>query len=275
MRFLTVSILIALAAVMSGCASEHQLFEGRRELNTMLYQSHLHDQVDNAIIRQSTVFSYQFVVDSSELNELGQRTLGVLAAHFKNHLNAAIGVQKEPRIVKVLFDFDESDIREDAEQVLNDAVLELEENPDAQILVTGRADVRGSEEYNQRLGSRRAEAARQYMLAKGIDPDRIRILSRGELDAMAPELDLAGMQEDRNAEFLLTDLTQERWGKTLNIRRGDASEALYDARVRSVVRFLEEGGVDSGLISITDGLVGGDGMPSMRVLNLLSEGSDS
>lgn len=57
---------------------------------------------------------------------------------------------------------------------------------------------------------------------------------------------------------------------TLNVRRGRAAEALYRARVASVVDFLSRAGIDPGVVAITDGWPGGDGMPSERVNEILT-----
>ncbi len=110
--------------------------------------------------------------------------------------------------VKVLFDYDKSDLRDDAQGVLDKALFTLEHNEKADILITGNADIRGSEQYNQKLGERRADAVRQYLLNKGLPEVRIRILSRGKLDAMAPKHDLEGMQKDRNAQFMVAEVEE-------------------------------------------------------------------
>ena len=55
----------------------------------------------------------------------------------------------------------------------------------------------------------------------------------------------------------------------LNVRRGQASQELYTARVVEVTRFLTEAGVPAQRIAIGDALPGGDGMPSERVVKIL------
>jgi hypothetical protein len=57
----------------------------------------------------------------------------------------------------------------------------------------------------------------------------------------------------------------------LNIRRGDASEALYDARVKVVLECLAADGIPGGAVAVKDGLPGGAGMPSERVIKILKE----
>jgi outer membrane protein OmpA-like peptidoglycan-associated protein len=58
--------------------------------------------------------------------------------------------------------------------------------PDAQdydVVLIGRADVRGSADYNARLGMERARRVRALLIAHGMDPSRVHISSRGEHEA--------------------------------------------------------------------------------------------
>jgi len=123
-------------------------------------------------------------------------------------LKPSLIVKKILKNVKIYFDFDKAEIRDDAHKILKSAVRTLGKNPDADILITGHADVRGSENYNLKLGERRADAIKQYMLANEVAPSRIRILSRGKLDAIAPVTDIVGMQRDRNAQFMVAEVVE-------------------------------------------------------------------
>jgi len=117
-------------------------------------------------------------------------------------------IKKIIKNVKVYFDYDKADLRTDATVILEDAVKLLEKNPQADILITGNCDIRGSEKYNEKLGKRRGEAVKKFMLDKGIAEGRIKIVSRGKLDAIAPITDLVGMQKDRNAQFMIAEVEE-------------------------------------------------------------------
>ncbi len=117
-------------------------------------------------------------------------------------------IRKIIRNVKIYFDFDKSDLREDAAKVLKKAVETLKRNPDSSILITGNCDVRGSESYNVKLGKRRGEVVKEFMLQSGIPDERIRIISRGKLDAIAPVTDIFGMEKDRNAQFMIAEVQE-------------------------------------------------------------------
>jgi len=57
----------------------------------------------------------------------------------------------------------------------------------------------------------------------------------------------------------------------LNVRRGDANEVLYQARVKTVLETLTQAGVEAGRIQVAEDLPGGEGMPSENVVNILKE----
>ena len=110
--------------------------------------------------------------------------------------------------VKVFFDYDKSTLREDAIDALQKALFTMRSNPKTDILITGNADVRGTEQYNQKLGEKRGSAVQDYLLQNGLAEARIRILSRGKLDALAPTNDIVGMQKDRNAQFVIAEVEE-------------------------------------------------------------------
>ena len=62
----------------------------------------------------------------------------------------------------------------------------LNANPTLTVTIEGHCDERGTREYNLAMGERRAAAARDYLLAQGVDPARIKVISYGkERPAMA------------------------------------------------------------------------------------------
>ena len=60
-------------------------------------------------------------------------------------------------------------------------------------------------------------------------------------------------------------------GGDLNVHRGGATQTLYDARVKTVLESLAAAGVASGAVAVKDGLPGGEGMTSERVIVILKE----
>lgn len=81
---------------------------------------------------------------------------------------------------RVLFDFDSSALSADAKSTLGAQAAFLKQNPAVRITIEGHCDERGTREYNLALGDRRAAAARDYLVAQGIDTARIKTISYGK-----------------------------------------------------------------------------------------------
>lgn len=126
-----------------------------------------------------------------------------LPAPKPHEMRPSLIIKKILKNVKVYFDYDKADLRDDSINVLQDSIKSLQKNPDASILITGNCDIRGTEKYNEKLGKERGAVVKAYMDNHGIPQDRIRIISRGKLDAIAPVTDLVGMAKDRNAQFMV------------------------------------------------------------------------
>ncbi|HAY76222.1 MAG TPA: hypothetical protein DCY33_00175 [Gemmatimonadetes bacterium] len=104
----------------------------------------------------------------------------------------------------VFFDYDMSDIRDDAETTLRAKVDILRASPQVQVRIEGHADERGSTEYNMALGNRRAEAIRQFLVGFGLAENRFEIVSFGEgrpLQQGSTESDWA---RNRRGQFVIT-----------------------------------------------------------------------
>jgi peptidoglycan-associated lipoprotein len=83
-----------------------------------------------------------------------------------------------------LFDYDHSDIRDDARAVLTtdaDALKRIfAADPSFSVVLEGHCDERGSAEYNLGLGDRRATAAKDFLVQLGVPADKIRTISYGK-----------------------------------------------------------------------------------------------
>jgi peptidoglycan-associated lipoprotein len=72
---------------------------------------------------------------------------------------------------------------------------------DRNVQLVGRADPRGTEEYNLALGARRADSVRAYLQRLGVAATRLDSTTRGELDASG--VDETGWQRDRRVDLML------------------------------------------------------------------------
>jgi len=99
------------------------------------------------------------------------------------------------------FDFDSYSLRDDARNVLDNNARMLRANAGTQVTIEGHCDERGTVEYNQALGEKRAQAARDYLVAAGIDGSRIRVISYGKERPFAEGHDENAWQQNRRAHF--------------------------------------------------------------------------
>ena len=111
----------------------------------------------------------------------------------------AIMVVRDP----IHFEFDRARITDDAAAVLQAKAEILRDFPDVAITIEGHADERGSLEYNQALGQRRAESAKTYLVNLGLSAGMFRTVSYGEERPVAQGANESAWAENRRDEFVL------------------------------------------------------------------------
>lgn len=108
---------------------------------------------------------------------------------------------------EVLFDVDESDLRSDARESLDEIVEVLAFYEDAPVRVTGHTDSNSSDEYNQSLSEDRAASVADYLTDAGIASGRLTTEGLGESQPRATNDTEQGRQLNRRVEILLEDVT--------------------------------------------------------------------
>ena len=86
---------------------------------------------------------------------------------------------------------------------LDNAIAWLESHPDVQILIEGHCDERGTREYNLNLGQRRANSVKEYLVGKGIDPNRLHTISYGEERPIELGMSESAYAQNRRVQFLV------------------------------------------------------------------------
>lgn len=81
---------------------------------------------------------------------------------------------------RVFFGFDKSKLSADSIAVLKTQAEWLKANPEKKVVIEGHTDDRGTRDYNLALGERRAVAVKNYLISRGVDADRIRVISYGK-----------------------------------------------------------------------------------------------
>jgi peptidoglycan-associated lipoprotein len=101
------------------------------------------------------------------------------------------------------FAYDKSDLTADSKATLDAKVPVFQANPQMRIIIVGNTDMRGTDRYNLGLGFRRASAAKDYLVSKGIDAVRIEVTSEGERKPIANGTSKSDMAQNRRDEFRL------------------------------------------------------------------------
>ncbi len=114
----------------------------------------------------------------------------------------APGSAQETALRDAFFDYDSSAVRAGARDALLTNAQWLTANPDVPVTIEGHCDERGSTEYNLALGFRRARAAQEVLVAAGVAPERIAIISYGKERPFVQGHDESAWRWNRRAHFV-------------------------------------------------------------------------
>jgi peptidoglycan-associated lipoprotein len=99
----------------------------------------------------------------------------------------------------VHFALDQYDIDPEARAILDSQAQWLASHPNTRVTIEGHCDERGTREYNLGLGDRRANAAKNYLAARGVSPTRITTISYGKERPIALGSDEGSWAQNRRA----------------------------------------------------------------------------
>lgn len=129
--------------------------------------------------------------------ELAQRVSELEARQTERGLVLTLG--------DVLFDFDKASLKPGGMRAVDELTSFLREYPERKIMIEGFTDNIGSEEYNEELSRRRADAVRMALNNNGISTGRIQIRGYGERYPVAGNNTEAGRQRNRRVEVIISD----------------------------------------------------------------------
>ena len=104
---------------------------------------------------------------------------------------------------RILFETDGYAIDDEDRRVLDAQAAWLQANGAVRVTIEGHADERGTREYNLALGDRRANAAKNYLAARGVDPSRMTVISWGKERPEALGSDEGAWAQNRRAVTVL------------------------------------------------------------------------
>jgi peptidoglycan-associated lipoprotein len=137
-------------------------------------------------------------------NQPAGTTTGAATGSGATASNAGVAPGTEEDLVanvgdRVFFAFNESRLSGDATGTLDRQAQWLQQYQQVGVQIAGNCDDRGTEEYNLALGQRRANAARDYLVARGVSSARISTISYGKDRPLAPGDDEQAWSQNRNA----------------------------------------------------------------------------
>jgi outer membrane protein OmpA-like peptidoglycan-associated protein len=101
------------------------------------------------------------------------------------------------------FAFDKATLTPEGEHLLDQAVKTMQDNPSITVTCEGYTDSVGSDAYNLKLSQRRADAAKAYLVKKGIAASRIKTKGHGKADPVASNATAEGRAENRRVEIVV------------------------------------------------------------------------
>lgn len=121
-------------------------------------------------------------------------------------------VQQKPQVptmVKLvyatdtLFDFDKSVLKPEGRQMLDGLIGKINHdyNEDYVVIAVGHTDWVGTDDYNQKLGMRRAQAVKAYLVSKGMSAKQVYVDSKGERQPIADNRTTQGRAKNRRVEI--------------------------------------------------------------------------
>lgn len=104
------------------------------------------------------------------------------------------------RLDNVFFDLNKSTLRPESQVELNKLVDYLNQHKNVQIEISGHTDTRGDADENRKLSEARAKAVYDYVVTKGIAPDRMTYKGYGETKPVISDSEIANMQTEKEKE---------------------------------------------------------------------------
>ena len=157
----------------------------------------------------------KLAAEKAKQEEIAKQNLARQQETAKQHDLAAKRRQEEAAKRKIIaarnlfmneniyFDFDKSDLKPEAQEVLKRKAEWLRNNPGESIIVEGHCDERGTNDYNLALGDRRAQSAKNFLIDLGIAESRLTRISYGEERPADPRHNSEAWTKNRRDHFVL------------------------------------------------------------------------
>jgi peptidoglycan-associated lipoprotein len=175
-QILSVTLLMAGAALLSGCPKKHNVIE----------PPSAGSQVSGSTQGEGASTSSRALGGDagSQGNGMGANLTGALARKV------------------IYFDFDKSEIKPEFADVVSAHARNLTSHPNLKMKLEGNTDERGTREYNIGLGERRAQAVRRALMLQGVAESQLNTVSFGAERPAADGDDEAAWAQNRRVEMV-------------------------------------------------------------------------
>lgn len=203
-----------------------------------VYGYKLNSQLAFDIFLKKEGYISKFVDFEAELSEYGEVDLKEYLERI-NLTKAAVGVEigKAANLKPIYFDFDRAVIRPEAARELDKLIEVLNDLPKVAIELSSHTDARSTDRYNMALSQRRANATANYLISRGLDPDRIVAVGYGETQLVNECANGVDCPEEKHAlnrrtEFEITALGDEpkKQAKTATKQAANQKKAKVNAQ---------------------------------------------
>jgi peptidoglycan-associated lipoprotein len=179
-RIISIALLLAGAALLSGCPKKHNVIE------PPIAGSQVPGSSNGADGASTTGRALNGDASGQGANGVGDYTTGPLAKKV------------------IYFDFDKSEIKPEFADLVTAHARNLTAHPNLRIKLEGNTDQRGTREYNIGLGERRAQAVRRAMMLQGVAESQLTTVSFGAERPAAEGDDEAAWSQNRRVELVYT-----------------------------------------------------------------------
>ena len=188
--------LVALAAL-SACATKSNLV-------VVLPEEDGH--VGAVVVKDangSSVLDKAYAAEGAGAGSGPLQPVKVDAQEVKQIFGTALAAQPIPPKSYTLYFISDSDqLTESSKAQFEEVFTEISRRKAAEVVVTGNTDTVGSEDYNDKLSLKRAEAVRQMFIARGLPPDAVIAAGRGERELLVATAD--NVPEEKNRRVVIT-----------------------------------------------------------------------
>lgn len=118
-------------------------------------------------------------------------------------LQSVLGMAASRKIPRVEFETDSSTLLDSSDDLLDRVAAILKQHPRLQLMVEGHTDDVGSDEDNDVLSLKRAEAVKQRLTEEGVSPDSVTVVGYGKSRPLTYDTSEKGRAQNRRVEFLI------------------------------------------------------------------------